>query len=103
VCEVSLGRRAESVALAEPVLEHLDAAGLMGAQEPSEVCTNCWRVLSVLGDDRAGDVLAAGATVLERMSTAIDDPDLRAGALARVPAQVALRAAIDAEAAPGHA
>jgi len=68
------------------------------------VCTNCWRVLSGLDDERAGDVLAAGAALLERMSIAIDDPDMRAGALTRVPAQVALRAAIVAEgAAQGHA
>jgi predicted ATPase/class 3 adenylate cyclase len=104
VCELSVGRRTEAAALVETVLAHLDAPGLMGTQEPSEVCTNCWRVLSGLDDERAGDVLAAGAALLERMSIAIDDPDMRAGALTRVPAQVALRAAIDAEAAEqGHA
>jgi predicted ATPase/class 3 adenylate cyclase len=98
VCELSAGRPAEAAALVEPLLAHLDAAGLMGAQEPSEVCTNCWQVLTAVGDDRAGDALAAGAALIERMADTIEDPQQRAGALERVPAQVTLREAIDAAA-----
>ncbi len=101
VCELVAGRRADAAALVERVLGHLDAVGLDGAQEAAEICTNCWRVLSGLGDPRAAVALDAGAALLERLAMAIDDPELRNGALQHVPAHVALQAAIASSAHAG--
>jgi class 3 adenylate cyclase/tetratricopeptide (TPR) repeat protein len=94
------GRVSEALALVEPLLDHLDVAGLEGATEPGQVFVDVWRVLDAAGDERREAVLAAAGTFLDELAGRIDEDDLREGFLERVPAHAELAAALGRT--PGH-
>ena len=80
--DAGAGRVDEAIARLEPVLEHLDVAGLLGTHMPGQMLLLCHRVLSAAGDPRAESVREAARRYLHHQAEEAGDADLGAGYLA---------------------
>ena len=76
--------------LAGRVHAELGRPDLLGAIQPAEIYRSCWRVLHDCGDTRAGEAAEAARQYLQSSAAKIDDSELRASFLRRVPANVEL-------------
>ena len=76
--------------LAGQVLAELDRPDLLGAIQPAEVYRSCWRVLVDCGNPRAAEAATATRRYLQSSAAKIDDTELHASFLRRVPANIEL-------------
>ena len=78
----------EARALAGRSFDELSGSAFIGTLQPAEVYRACWQALVDCGDQRAQAALDAGRAYLDEMAKRIDDDELRASFLQRVPANV---------------
>ena len=83
------GEHSRAVAMLEPVLDHLDREGMIGACLPATMLRGCVEVLRLADDPRASGVLEVARRYLHETAAEIGDPDLEAGYLS-IPPNVAL-------------
>jgi class 3 adenylate cyclase/tetratricopeptide (TPR) repeat protein len=84
------GAAAAALALVEPILAHLAASDLGGADEPARIELTCYQALRAAGDPRAAAALAAVARRLDERAARIEDAELRRSFLTRVAAHRAI-------------
>jgi hypothetical protein len=89
-CALAAGQPEEARALIDDGLSRLTVEHLAGTLEPGEIYRSAWRTLTALGDERAASVLGEGAAFVDHTAALIDDDELRAGFLTRVPAHLEL-------------
>jgi class 3 adenylate cyclase/tetratricopeptide (TPR) repeat protein len=99
VLRASVARRRgdldEAVRLVEAAAAELDVEALEAALRPGEVLLARWEILAGVDDHRADQALHAGVQVVQSFAERIDDPELRAGFLDRIPAHARLVAAAE--------
>jgi predicted ATPase/DNA-binding SARP family transcriptional activator/tetratricopeptide (TPR) repeat protein len=80
----------EALTAVTPVLVILDSETLVGANDPMQVYLTAYQVLTAVGDDRAGNYLRAGRSLLAELSKHLADPELRYSFQENIPSHQAI-------------
>ena len=80
------GNSQRALAIANEVWQVVEQIQGRGLPFPIKTMFECYTIFTAYGDARAKDALTQAAEVLQRTANGIEDPELRASFLERVPA-----------------